>query len=129
MFQFISPNPDSDSKLAYSQGVLTTGQMRTLYVAGQVGVAPDGSVSPSFEGQVRQAWANVLGVLAASNMEVTDLVKVSAFLTSPDNYAAYAAIRGEFLGDHKPASTLLVVSALARPGWMFEVEAIACSQT
>jgi 2-iminobutanoate/2-iminopropanoate deaminase len=125
MSQAISPNPETDSKLSYSQAILTEGHARTLFVSGQVGVAANGTAPDDFESQVRQAWANLLDVLAVAGMKVTDLTKISAFLTNADDYAAYAAIRGEFLGDHKPASTLLIVSALARPGWKFEVEAIA----
>ena len=84
-----------------------------------------GVVAPLFEAQVRQAWSNLLAVLAAANMELGDLAKVSVYLTRASDYAAYAALRGEFLGTHKPASTLIVAKALARPEWKFEIEAIA----
>ena len=58
---------------------------------------------------------------------MSDIVKVTAFLTDRADYAAYAKVRAEFLGDHKPASTLLVVSALALSEWKVEVEAVAAS--
>jgi hypothetical protein len=54
---------------------------------------------------VRQAWTNLLAVLAAANMEMCDLAKVIFYLTKESDYAAYAALRGELLGAHKPAST------------------------
>ena len=47
----------------------------------------------------------------------------NVYLTKESDYAAYAALRGELLGAHKPASTLVVAAALAR--WKFEIEAIA----
>jgi enamine deaminase RidA (YjgF/YER057c/UK114 family) len=125
MLRSISPNPDTDTKLAYSQGIVAHGEMRTLYISGQIGTDPAGRIAPDFESQARQAWTNLLGVVAAADMKVTDLIKVSAFLTDPADFAAYAKLRGEYLVGHKPASTLLVVSALAKPEWKFEIEAVA----
>jgi len=125
MLEPISPNPEADAKLAYSQGMVARGETRTLYISGQVAADAAGQIAPDFEGQVRQVWSNLLGVLAAANMKVTDLIKVTAFLTDAKDFPAYARLRGEFLAGHKPTSTLLIVSALARPEWKVEVEAVA----
>lgn len=125
MLEPISPNSEADAKLAYSQGMVARGETRTLYISGQIGADAAGRIAPDFESQARQAWANLLGVLAAANMKVTDLIKVSAFLTDANDFPAYAKLRGEFLAGHKPTSTLLVVAALARPEWKFEIEAVA----
>ena len=125
MLKAISPNPESDAKLPYSHGILTSGQTRTLYVAGQVGIDAAGVAAPDFDAQARQAWSNLMAVLAAAGMEVRDLAKITAYLTSPGDYAAYTKLRGEYLGGHKPASTLVIAAGLARPDWKFEIEAIA----
>lgn len=125
MLEPISPNPEADAKLAYSQGMVARGETRTLYISGQVAADAAGRIAPDFEGQVRQVWTNLLGVLAAANMKVTDLIKVTAFLTDANDFPAYAKLRGEFLAGHKPTSTLLIVSALAKPEWKVEVEAVA----
>ncbi len=82
MLQSVSPNPETDSRLAYSQGMLSRGETRTLFISGQVGVDHHGIVSPVFEDQVRQAWANLLAVLGAANMQVSDLAKLTVYLTS-----------------------------------------------
>jgi 2-iminobutanoate/2-iminopropanoate deaminase len=58
-------------------------------------------------------------------MRVCDLVEVTAFLTDARDYPIYANLRKQFLGDHKPASTLLVVASLALPSWKVEIEGIA----
>jgi 2-iminobutanoate/2-iminopropanoate deaminase len=129
MLEPVSPNPESDSRLPYSQGMLARGETRTLFVAGQIGIDAAGMVSPLFEAQVRQAWSNLLAVLAAADMAVSDLAKVTVYLTRESDYAAYAALRGELLGAHRPASTLVVAAALARPEWKFEIEAIAVAAT
>lgn len=125
MLEPVSPNPTTDSKLAYSQGMIARGETRTLYIAGQVGADASDVVSPDFEAQARQAWSNLVGVLKAADMQVSDLIKVTAFLTNASDYPAYAKVRGEFLGSHKPAATLLVVAALALPAWKFEIEGVA----
>ncbi|MBI1201243.1 MAG: RidA family protein [Rhodopseudomonas sp.] len=125
MHQPVSPNPTADAKLPYSQGMVARGEMRTLYIAGQVGTDANGVVAPDFEAQTRQAWTNLLAVLDAANMKVTDLIKITAFLTDPADYAAYGSLRTQFLAGAKPTSTLLVVKALARPEWKFEIEGVA----
>jgi enamine deaminase RidA (YjgF/YER057c/UK114 family) len=125
MLQPISANPETDRRLAYSQGMLSHGQTRTLFISGQVGVDRDGVVPASFEDQVRQAWANLLAVLGAADMKVGDLAKLTVYLTSQSDFASYAALRGEFLGSHKPASTAVIAAGLALPDWKFEIEAIA----
>jgi len=108
----------------YSHGVEVPPNARWLYLAGQIGVAPDGKVSPDFEAQADQCWRNIKVILAEA-MGVDNLVKVTHFLTRAENVAAYGKVRAKHVGDARPASTLLVISALARPDLLVEVEAIA----
>ncbi len=115
----------ADAPLPYSPAVLASGAVRTLYISGQVGIDAAGKVPADFEGQVRAAFANLEQVLAAAGMGLGDLAKVTAFLTDPADYAAYGPLRTELLKGHKPASTLVIAAALARPEWRFEIEAVA----
>jgi 2-iminobutanoate/2-iminopropanoate deaminase len=109
----------------YSQGCDVPANARLLYVAGQIGLRPDGSIASDLEGQADQAWRNVLAVLADAGMGVEHLIKVNHYLTDSRNIAAYGTVRTRYLGDARPASTLVVVQALAQPGWLVEVEAVA----
>jgi 2-iminobutanoate/2-iminopropanoate deaminase len=109
----------------YSHAVEIPASARVLHLAGQVGVAPDGTVPADFEGQAAQCWKNIKAILAAAGMGVEDLVKCTHFITNADNVAAYGRVRSRELGEARPASTLLVISALARPNLLVEVEAIA----
>ena len=110
----------------YSHGVETAPGARLLYVAGQVGVKPDGSTAPSDEAQCDQAWANVKAVLAAGGMSVADVVKFNAYVTRTDLIPVYRGARDRALGDvAPPASTLVVVAALAHPSWIVEIECVA----
>jgi len=58
-------------------------------------------------------------------MSIKNLVKVTSFLTSPQDIPAYAKVRDQFLDDMRPATTMVVVQALARPAFLIEVEATA----
>ena len=109
----------------YSHGVEMPGNARWLYISGQIGIAPDGSLAPDFEGQADQCWRNIKTILAAAGMGVENLVKVNHFLTRAENVAAYGKVRARHLGEARPASTMLVISALARPDFLVEVEAVA----
>lgn len=124
MLDPISPTPDSDTGLPYSPAILARGG-RTLYISGQIGIDAAGVVAPEFEAQVRQAWHNLEAVLAAAGMDLSNLAKVTAYLTDAADYPAFGKLRLELLRGNRPASTLVVAAALARPEWRFEVEAIA----
>ena len=109
----------------YSHGMETPPNARWLHVAGQVGVRPDGSVPASIEEQTEVVWQNILAVLADAGMGIGDVVKITSFLTRFENFPKFAQVRAKYLGSHRPASTLLVISSLARPEFLVEVEAIA----
>ena len=109
----------------YSNGVSAPGAGRWLHIAGQVAIAADGSVPEDFEQQAHVAWRNLVAVLEDAGMTVIDLVKVNHFLVRPGDMAAYAAVRAGYLGEARPASTVLIVQALAKPGGLVEVDAVA----
>ena len=109
----------------YSHGIEVPAGARWFYVAGQIGVRPDGSVPATIEEQTEVVWQNILAVLADAGMGIGDVVKITSFLTRHENFPRFAEVRAKFLGSHRPASTLLVISSLARPEFLVEVEAIA----
>jgi enamine deaminase RidA (YjgF/YER057c/UK114 family) len=124
MLKPINP-PDIASPIShYSQGVEASAGLRWLYISGQVGVRPDGTLEQGFTAQAEQAWDNVLAVLAAAGMGPADIVKVNVYLTRGSDVAESRRIRGAKLAGAAPASTLAVV-ALANPAWLFEVDAVA----
>ena len=121
-------NPPTVAKPAssYHQAVEVAPNARWLYISGQVGFTPEGKVAaPDLEGQAEQCWRNIKAVLGDAGMGVEHLVKCTHFLTRAEDVVAYGKVRARHLGEARPASTLLVISALARPGLLVEVEAIA----
>lgn len=110
---------------AYSHGVLAPAGGEWLYIAGQIGVLPDGTVASGFAQQARAVWTNLVAILNDAKMDVGHLVKVTTFMTNADDLKDLNPVRTGFLGNARPASTLVIVKALARPEWLIEVEAVA----
>lgn len=110
---------------AYSHAALVTGATRRLVISGQVGTAPDGTILEGGEAQMDQALANLGAILAAHGMGPANLVKMTVFLTDSALIGAWRAKRGAWVGEHRSASTLLIVAGLADPRFVVEVEAEA----
>ncbi len=109
----------------YSQGIEVPPNARWLFIAGQLGMTPDGKLSDGIDAQAAQAFANIVAMLAAAGMGPADLVKMTIFLTDERSIPVMRTAREKVLGGARPASTLLVVKALASPEFLIEVEAVA----
>jgi enamine deaminase RidA (YjgF/YER057c/UK114 family) len=75
--------------------------------------------------QARQALRNLAAVLDAAGAVLTDVLKVTVYLTDIDDRTAINEARREAFGSSRPASTLVEVTRLARLGARVEIEAIA----
>ena len=109
----------------YTHAVVVPQSATTVYIAGQVGADPAGVLAPDFEAQVRQAFGNLVAVLADNEMTLADLLQVNYYLVDPGHLPILRSVRSEFLHDPPPASTALIVVALAQPSWLFEMDAVA----
>ena len=111
----------------YSDAVEVPRSARWLFTSGTPGLAPDGSLPDTFELQAEQAWKNILSTLERASMGPEHLIKIVQYLVRTEDLPGYSAIRARFLGDHRPASMLLFVVALPKPGLLIEIEAIAAA--
>ena len=110
----------------YSHSIQVPANARWLVTAGQIGMRPDGTTPEGFEAQHEQIWLNTLALLADADMGPEDIVRINVYSTDPEGIQYVRAHRERFLSpDHTPASTWVVVSALARPEWVVEMETIA----
>ena len=125
MISFLDPASVHKPGAAYSHSALVPAGTELVFLSGQVGVRPDGSIPDSVAEQAEQVFANVSAVLAAHGLGPSALVKLTMFLVSGRDIQAVRAARSGFLGRHRPASTLVYVPQLADPAWHLEVEAIA----
>jgi 2-iminobutanoate/2-iminopropanoate deaminase len=110
----------------YSHSVEVPPNARWLYTAGQVGIRPDGSLPDGFEAQHAQIWENTLAILADAGMGPENIVRLNVYSTEPEGLKYVRAHRQKYLkAGHVPASTWVVVSQLANPQWVVEMETIA----
>ena len=109
----------------YSHAVEVPEGSRLLYISGEVGVLPDGTVPDGIETQAEACWRNIIAVLADAGMEVEDLVKITTYLVRPEDAAAAGAARAKHFGDARPGSATIIVKALVNPVWLIEIEAVA----
>jgi len=110
----------------YSHSVEVPPNARWLYTAGQAGVRPDGTLCVGFEAQHDQIWKNTLAILADAGMGPEDIVRLNVYSTDPEGLKFLKIHREKYLKPgHVPASTWVVVSKLANPGWLVEMETVA----
>ena len=121
----INPASMNGEPSNYSNGILVKSSEVTLYISGQIGVDINGICSNDFEAQTRQAWRNIETILGEAEMSLKDIVKTTIFLVNSNDYPSFAEVRAQVLKGHKPASTLIYVSALVKPEWKVEIDVIA----
>ena len=114
----------------YSSVVDITGPGRVIYFAGQLGLDIDNKLvgAPGdFPAQCQRAFENLRHALEAVGAGFEDLVKINSYLVDiAVNIAHFRDIRDRYLNvAPPPASTTIGVPDLARPGALFEIEAIA----
>ncbi len=112
----------------YSHAVEVTAGARLLFISGQVGVASDGTLPAGFAEQCEMAMDNVEALLAAAAMTKADIVKITYFLVRVEDQAGLGEIRRRrWAGGEPPAVTTIVISALARPEYLIEIEVAAAA--
>jgi 2-iminobutanoate/2-iminopropanoate deaminase len=109
----------------YSDAIEARPNLRWLMTSGTPGFIDSSKVPTDIVGQTEHAWENVLRVLSKADMTVDDIVKVTQYLTRPEDVKAYAQVRNRFLGAARPASMLLVIPQLVWPNLLVEVEIVA----
>jgi len=109
----------------YSDAVEVGANQRWLYTSGTPGMDEAGEFPRDITRQAELAWGHIIKMLAAANMSVSDLVKITQYLTRAEDIPAYVQMRTRMLGEARPASMLMVVTGLPRPQFLLEIEAIA----
>ena len=115
--------------VGYSHVAKVTGTL--IYVAGQVSADASGKLvgEGDLEAQAEQVFKNLKLAIESAGGTMADIVKMNVYLVAevdPAEVPKFRAIRDRYVSTQTPpASTLVVVSRLARPGWLVEIEAIA----
>jgi enamine deaminase RidA (YjgF/YER057c/UK114 family) len=124
-------NPPSVAKPAgYSHAWEVQGG-KTLYLAGQVAVDKDGHVvgKGDLVAQFRQVCENLKAVLLARGGQLNDIVKLTLYVLSKNEYKAKSreigAVYRDYFGKHFPAMTLVEVKGLYDDDCAIEIEGVA----
>jgi len=116
------PNQRLDNDLCHA--VVANG---TVYLRGQVGTDLDGNLVGLGDAaaQADQAMANVDQLLREADSDLSHIVKTTIYLTDPRHREPVYRTVGRWLRGVHPVSTGLVVSGLAQPEWLMEIDVIA----
>jgi len=109
----------------YSHGVIVPAGQRLLFCSGQLGITLDREIPESATEQTVLCFDNVLAILANAGMDISNIIRINAYVTGRDVLSAYMAVRDRYVGHPAPASTLMIVSGFARAEFKVEVEVIA----
>ena len=123
-------NPKTMAKPpGYTYVVEATGPNRLIFIAGQLGLDLDNKLvggPGDFRAQAFKAFENLKFALAGAGATFKDVVKLNNYLVDMSHIGIFREVRDEFINTAAPpASTTVAISQLARPGALFEVEAIA----
>lgn len=122
---YMNPGGIADPSPSGFTAVVKAGN--TVYIAGMVAQDENGNVigEGDAEAQTRQIWHNIGVAVQAAGGSLADIVKTTTYVTGIEHGTAVRRVRGELFPENPPTSTLLVVSELANPAYVVEIESIA----
>ena len=118
------PEQNIDNDLC--QAVVAKGSM--VFLRGQIGQnleTNDSVCIGDVKGQTEQAMSNITQLLKDAGGELEDICKITIYIVDPRYREEVYRVVGRWLKCVHPVSTGIVVSALARPEWLVEVDATA----
>lgn len=121
-------NPEAIAKPpGYSHVVEVIGPGRLVYFAGQLGMDRSGKMGADIREQIELAFQNLKAALASVGARFEHVVKINNYIVDiGKNIGHFREVRERYLNTAAPpASTTIGVPELARPGALFEIEAVA----
>ena len=109
---------------SYSDLVAVEGAGRWIHVAGQVGMDAEGKVEGDLETQTNATLDHIERILGKVGASLGDVIKITVYLTSFDDYGSFSKVRAERFGEKLPASAAIGVADLLL-GAEIEIEAVA----
>ncbi len=113
----------------YSHVVETTSPSRTIYLAGQLGMTPNGKFAGApgdFRARAVQRFENVKAALAAVGANIEHVVKTTNYFVDIAHLPIFLEVRNSYVDTKAPpASTAVQISKLAHEGALFELDVIA----
>ena len=119
--------PEKNMDNDFCQAVVTEGG-KILWLRGQCPQNLDDAVSIESDDpaeQARKVMQNISQLIQEAGGEMQHLVKIVVYITDARHREAVYRVIGEYTKGVHPVSTGLVVTALARPEWLVEIDATA----
>ena len=104
-----------------------SGEGPFLFISGQIGIKPDGTLSEDVLSQAYQCFENIDAILGDAKLDVSHVLRINAYVTDRKYLAEYMKARDKWIGnlEFPPASTLMIVAGFAQPEMKVEVEVTA----
>lgn len=112
---------------AWAQANEVRGAQRWLFVSGQIPEDAYGKVPESFKAQARLTWDNVVAQLRAADMDLSNLVKFTMFLSDRRYRREAYEVRAEVFGTKVVPAMTIVIAGIYDEQWLLEIEAIAAA--
>jgi enamine deaminase RidA (YjgF/YER057c/UK114 family) len=128
--QILHINPEGLSKNpAFTNVIIVTGQVNTIYVGGQDAVDASGIIvgKGDIKQQARQVFANLQVALKAGGAELENIIKWNVYLVQGQPLQPTFEVFQNVWGrrPNPPAITVTIVSGLANPDFLIEIDAVA----
>ena len=126
--QSIQPaNLWDSSPYLFSQVVRADAPRGIVFIAGQVALAPDGSLigAGDVDAQLRQVFANLRAAVGGAGGTLDNVASLTVYLKDIAHHRHYLKVLAEEFAGRRPAETLLQVAALGLPELLVEIQAIA----
>jgi len=100
---------------------------KTVYISGQIAHDQNGKLvgSGDAKAQSEQVYQNIKSILESCGGTMQNIVRITTYVTSLAYRSVMVEIRAKYFPKDPPASTFLVVSSLADPAFLVEVDAVA----
>jgi enamine deaminase RidA (YjgF/YER057c/UK114 family) len=130
----VHPQPERAAEMPYAPAIEVTGASQIVFLSGATAsplyhqhphVAEEHVLPDDIEEQTRRAMESIKSVLDATGLTWRNVAKVTKYLTDMREADAVNRTMNEYLGDYRPASTLVSINNLSSPGARVELDMIA----
>jgi enamine deaminase RidA (YjgF/YER057c/UK114 family) len=112
-------------RFQYSSAVKAGG---LIFIAGQIGLNPDGSIPDNPERQFVNAFERLKLVLEEAGGQMSDLVELVSYHVGLSSLAEFMKVKEKYVPAPFPTWTILGIAGLARPGLIIEIKAVAVAR-
>ena len=123
--KIIQPKTLNDPRPRYSHGIVAEG--RLLFIAGQTAMDKGGNVvgKGDIEAQTHQVYKNLTAVLEEAGGSFNNLVMTTTYIVDRKYREGYNKVRMQYYKQNSPTSTLVIITGLAHPDYLIEINGIA----